>query len=1562
MTASFSSFLIGSDTLLMECGDVLLERGHAIRGVVTAEPRIARWCEGRSIPVVDAKGDYRAALESEDFDYLFSITYLSIIPAEVLALPTKGAINFHDGPLPRYAGLNAPVWALMNREPEFGISWHLLTRGVDEGDILKQTMFSVAPDETALSLNTKCLAAAVQTFEELVDELAAGAETRVAQDLGARSYFGKFDRPRNGALIDWTLSASEIDAFVRALTFGPYPNPVGVPKTFVSGDGEPFVVDAVEVVAQDSGSSGQPGTVVGIEDRGAVIATGDGWVAITSARTMSGRVLSPAELSKELGLTAGVALASTQSNLAIALGEMDGATCRHENFWVDRLERLDPLELPVGSPTSERGGRATTSIDIAKAASVFGARTASAIVTAFAVYLSRTGRKERFHLAQRASLAGQDAAGFYGREVPLEVALDPSWTFESAMDALDAEQAHLERRAGYLRDLLIREPGLHDLAKDSGQAMPIGVAVDVGAQGGQGELPGSLLSLVVSADATSAHVSYDEGQLTSTEAAKIASGVAACLSAAAHDPASSWTGLGLVSEDERTRLLEEFNSTRAPYDADVCVHELFEAQVDRTPAAIALHFGGASLTYRELDARANRLAHRLVEMGVGPDALVGVHVARSLDLMVSTLAVLKAGGAYVPLDPDFPRDRIALMVEDSSANIIITHTALRDDLPDTSATVIEVDAADAGENDGSGRPSTAVRSSNLAYVIYTSGSTGKPKGVLVEHRNVSNFFTGMDAVVPHDPPGVWMAVTSLSFDISVLELFWTLARGFEVVIYSDQLKARRGQQITSRDPALAARGMQFGLFMWGNDDGPGPSKYRLMLEGAKFFDKNGFDSAWTPERHFHAFGGPFPNPSVTGAALAAVTEHLKIRSGSCVSPLHHPIRIAEEWAVVDNLSNGRVGLSFAAGWQPNDFVIRPEGYKNNKQVMLDQIDVVRRLWRGEQVEFESPTGKMVPVTTLPRPVQDELPFWVTTAGNPDSYRAAGKMGANVLTHLLGQTIDEVGEKIAAYRSARAEAGFDPDEGTVSLMLHTFVGEDDERVREIVREPMKDYLRSSMKLVLGFAWAFPAFRRPGGADAEVEDIDLSTLSEEETEAILDFAFDRYFESSGLFGTPSTCARMVDRCKAIGVDEIACLLDFGVDTDLVLESLPHVKTVRDEANDIAPLPEASLDLSFGAQVRDRAVTHLQCTPSMAQILVADADSRSALGGIRHLMIGGEAFPTALARELTEVTDATITNMYGPTETTIWSSTHAVRSGTADIPIGRPIANTQMYVLDPYRQPLPAGIRGELYIGGDGVTRGYHNRPELTAERFVPDPFGPEGSRLYRTGDLACFRTDGTLDFFGRVDHQIKIRGYRIELGEIEAALTGHDAIRSAAVILRTGESGDQSLVAYAVPQESGRLSATEVKDWLREALPEYMIPSHVVSIPTMPLTPNGKIDRAALPAIEDQVSESRAEYVAPAAGLEETIASCWRSTLVVERVGVQDNFFDIGGHSLLVVRLHRELSKALETPPSLVDLYRFPTIRALTDHLADGAATPDLQASEDRAARRKEMMSRRRSRRA
>src|SRR5260370_42153956 len=335
--------------------------------------------------------------------------------------------------------------------------------------------------------------------------------------------------------------------------------------------------------------------------------------------------------------------------------------------------------------------------------------------------------------------------------------------------------------------------------------------------------------------------------------------------------------------------------------------------------------------------------------------------------------MLKAGAAYVPLDASDPADRLALMGEDAGCPILLTRRGLLDRLPAHRAKVVCIDTDwESVEREPEENLDSGVTGRNLSYVIYTSGSTGRPKGVMVEHRNVTHFFAGMDDRIPHDPPGTWLAVTSLSFDISVLELFWTMARGFKVVLHGGSEEGGR------------AAGIDFSLFYFARAAGENAgNKDALLLDVAKFADQHGFAAVWTPERHFGAFGGLYPNPSVTSAALASITKSIGLRPGSCVSPLHHPIRIAEEWSVVGNISGGRVGISFASGWQLNDFVLQPEQYANRHDTMFRGIDIVRRLWRGGTLRFPRPRHQKGEVRTPPPPAQAQVAVWGSVAGAPE---------------------------------------------------------------------------------------------------------------------------------------------------------------------------------------------------------------------------------------------------------------------------------------------------------------------------------------------------------------------------------------------------------------------------------------------------------------------------------------------------------------------------------------------------------------------------------------------------
>ncbi|MDZ7269341.1 MAG: amino acid adenylation domain-containing protein [candidate division KSB1 bacterium] len=627
----------------------------------------------------------------------------------------------------------------------------------------------------------------------------------------------------------------------------------------------------------------------------------------------------------------------------------------------------------------------------------------------------------------------------------------------------------------------------------------------------------------------------------------------------AGDPDQRLSELPLLTASERRKLLVEWNATGRAYSRDRCVHELFEAQAATAPDRTAAVFGQQAISYGELNRRANQLAHHLRALGVGPETLVAVCLERSLEMLIALLAVHKAGGAYVPLDPAFPADRLAYMLEDSQAAVLLTQQSLLETLPHQQAAVLCLEAqarAIAGRPaDNPGRLATP---QNLAYVIYTSGSTGKPKGVQVQQGAVVNFLESMREAPGMHAGDVLLAVTTLSFDIAGLELFLPLLVGGRVVIASRE---------TASD----------------------------------------------------------------GTALLQL--------------------LTESRATIMQATPATWRMLLAAGWQGS--------------------------------------------------------------------------------------------------------------------------------------------------------------------------------------------------------------------------------------------PNLK----------------------------------------------------------ILCGGEAMPAELAQALLPRC-AELWNLYGPTETTIWSTLQKVEHVTGGfIAIGRPIANTQIYILDAAYNPTPVGIAGELYIGGEGLARGYLNRPALTAEKFVPHPLATQlGERLYRTGDLARYLPDGTIEFIGRIDHQVKIRGFRIELGEIESVLTRHPQIKQAVVIAREDVPGDKRLVAYLVTDKTAAPGVTELRQWLRQSLPDYMLPAAFVFLESFPLTPNGKVNRRALPRPELSDRGRETEYVAPRDAREEKIAALWRELLAHERIGVFDNFFHLGGHSLLATQLVTRLRQVFGVPVPLRRVFEDPTIAGLAAYLAqhdNGNAVPPAE---------------------
>jgi amino acid adenylation domain-containing protein/non-ribosomal peptide synthase protein (TIGR01720 family) len=650
-----------------------------------------------------------------------------------------------------------------------------------------------------------------------------------------------------------------------------------------------------------------------------------------------------------------------------------------------------------------------------------------------------------------------------------------------------------------------------------------------------------LTLIVVPGDKMRLRVSYDRSRFEAETMVRLLGHLQVLLETMAARPQEHVGRLPLLTKPEQHQLLEEWNATESDYPREQCLHQLFTAQVERTPSAVAVVCREDRLTYAELNTRANQWAHHLQALGVGPEVRVGICVERSLEMVVGLLAILKAGGAYVPLDPTYPPARLGFLLEDAQVPLLLTQEHLRAALPAYRAQVLCLDSdPDPLSAISTSNPTSGVTTAHLAYVIYTSGSTGKPKGVAIAHQSAVALMAWAHSTYTAGQLAGVLASTSLCFDLSVFELFVPLTVGGTVILAENALQL----------PHL-------------------PASLRVTL---------------------------------LNTVPSAIAQLLRL---------------------------------------------------------------------------------------------GDLPAGVST-------------------------VNLAGELLA---------------------------------------------------------------------------------------------------------PSLVAALYQQ------------------------------------------------------------------PAVSQVW----------------------------------------DLYGPSEDTTYS-TAALRAAAEPATIGRPISNTRIYLLDRQLQPVPMGVAGELCIGGAGLARGYLNRPELTAERFIPDPFsGARGARLYRTGDLARYRSDGNLEFLGRVDHQVKVRGFRIELGEIEAVLEQHAGVRECVVVVREDIPGEKRLVGYVVATAPPGPSGSELRRSLEKRLPEHMLPNAFVMLEALPLTPNGKVDRRALPAPDQSRPALDKAFVAPRDTLEQQLTQIWEHVLGIRPIGVNDSFFDLGGHSLLAVRVFARIQKKWGKDLSLATLFRAPTVAQLAETL-------------------------------
>lgn len=782
-------YILGEGSLPCTCGEILLKEGFKVYGLIsTGEDNLA-WAEEKGIPFFDFHGDLEAVLLRAPFDYLFSIVNSRVLPPRILQLPREFAVNYHDGPLPRYAGMYATAWAIMNKETEHGVTWHIMDEGLDTGDILAQELFPVQDEETSLSLNAKCYEAATRCFSPLANALSKNRVERRPQDLSGRTCFGLYERPSNGGLISWDQDAGDIHAMVRALDFGEYDNPLGLAKIEVAG--EFFLLIGTGLLKNRSGKPA--GTIVGMDAQSVRIATGDGDIAILRLKTMDGAPLSPRQWIGYLNLSLGDRLPSPELSLKERYQRLHDDVCRHEAYWVSKLAALKPLHLPFEPPNKPNTcseGPAFVALTIPDLIMDWFEKDengiSGGIFAAISAFLFRVCQTETFDLGFRPYTLSDRIVGLSGcfaPYVPLRVSVNGEKIFSRFTRAFHGEMDAAIKHITFSRDVLCRYSLLG--RQEIGQVgCPYGVAMEtVRSFEAYQPVPGPELVWVISTDSKKCRLVYDPVILDGSLVQDLADRFNVFLERLSVSNGQPMMTLPLLTDAEFNEQVFLWNDTEKPLPENPFVHQRFEVRVKETPDAVALVHGGESLTYGELNSRANRLSHRLKRMGVSRGDLVGLFLDRSFYMITGILAILKAGGAYVPLDPRYPFERITLMLRDSRVSTVLTRESLKALLEKFHVrTVVLDEEVDVEPGDFEDDPKIDTVNEDPAYVIYTSGSTGTPKGVTVLHGGVANH-----ALSVSDQFGITRSdrvaqFFSISFDGAVEEIFMTLTRGASLVL------------------------------------------------------------------------------------------------------------------------------------------------------------------------------------------------------------------------------------------------------------------------------------------------------------------------------------------------------------------------------------------------------------------------------------------------------------------------------------------------------------------------------------------------------------------------------------------------------------------------------------------------------------------------------------------------------------------------------------------------------------------------------------------------------------
>jgi amino acid adenylation domain-containing protein len=794
----FNCLLIGEGSLLIECATILIEKKHQIIGILSPDKTVADWAKRYQIDYYKNRRELLTKSTQSRCEYIFSIVNNTILDRKILDLADT-AINYHDSLLPTYAGVNATSWAILNGELQHGITWHEIELEIDTGKIFKQVKIKLEPQEIALTLNSKCYQAAIASFKELIVELAAQKVIKTPQNLQQRSYFARHQKPPKLGIIDFNNSATAIDSLVRGLNFGNYPNPLATAKLLLKLNVslDYVIVNKVKILA--TASTQLPGTIVGLEKNSLIVATTDRDIAIEAICTKQQQIISIEQLVTNYRLEIGQILPQLAPHSIEEIVELSSAIAPSDAYWLKQLTDARTLNLPskLNSTALEQNNNyQQVRLPFNSKITNFVADSLEVIITAFALYLSRLSGCDRVTLGLDRSIENL----WFARYIPCNFIIPAEANFTNLLKTVSARLKLNHKHQTHTTDIVARYPQLNIEKTD----YLVLVKVKSRGWGLQGDeltsphspsaslaplksqvtnnnsLVGDLI-LIIDRDRAEYFWSYNTQVFSPQTIERMLEQWMTLLEAIASNSQSPVSQLSFVSPLERQQI-DRWNQTQFDYPQDKCLHQLFEARVAQNPEAIAIAYRGQYLTYRELEQKANRLASHLRHLGVTAETLVGICVERSLEMVIGLFAILKAGGAYLPLDPNYPQARLTYLLEDARVDILLTQEKLLACLPQTSAKIVCLDrdweTIDCKKSDFINN----VNSDNLAYTIYTSGSTGNPKGVAIEHRSAVNTLYDIERRFQINSQDRILAVSSLSFDLSVYDIFGILGSGGTVII------------------------------------------------------------------------------------------------------------------------------------------------------------------------------------------------------------------------------------------------------------------------------------------------------------------------------------------------------------------------------------------------------------------------------------------------------------------------------------------------------------------------------------------------------------------------------------------------------------------------------------------------------------------------------------------------------------------------------------------------------------------------------------------------------------